>query len=71
MPAFAQPQVGRLLEAEHGQPHAERQPAPRPASRCVSRRRDGGMSAMTVSTRAITATGMLIQKIARQVHWVR
>lgn len=43
--------------------------APRQSIR--SRRAEGAMPAVIVSTRATTATGTLIQKIARHVHWVR
>ena len=42
-----------------------------PVQSIRSLRRIRGIFAITMSTRARTAIGMLIQKIARQVHWVR
>ncbi len=42
-----------------------------PGQSIFSRRGAEWMPASSVSTTARMATGMLIQKIARQVHWVR
>ena len=66
-----QPQMRRLLESEHaeGDPGGDQhQPAVVHPGRPVV-----GLTGLETSirTRAMIATGMLTQKIARQVHWVR
>ena len=70
VPALRQPQLGACSKpsTESPMPMAT-SAAPRTSIRAGWR--VAGMCAIPVRTRAITAIGMLIQKIARHVHWVR
>ena len=71
MAGLPQPQMRRLLEAEDAEADAagdQHQAAVVHAGRPVAR--SSGFE-ITISTRAMIATGMLTQKIARHVHCVR
>ena len=70
-PTLSQPHDDGLLQPEHGDPHAGAHEQPRRARR--SARGCGCWSGFERSsaTIAMIATGTLIQKIERHVHWVR
>ena len=72
VPGLSQPQLGACSKPSTRQAHAgDRSARRRRQSIRLPLARRRWMPATSVSTSATTATGMLIQKIARQVHWVR
>ena len=71
VPALRQPQLGACSKPSTDRPIPTATSTGAAARRCA--RADGcdGMCAIAVSTSAMTAIGMLIQKMARHVHCVR